>query len=119
MVYVGREVSVIKSGYVRLARFGATGMVNQAGELVAGDRLKLPGAQRGRHPARRMESYMTPHAKWAIAGVAVGLILLIVNTWLALAVIGLAVAVPAIAWAALDPSQRRRIKEMRRRQLGR
>ncbi|HLK00829.1 MAG TPA: hypothetical protein VKU39_13090 [Streptosporangiaceae bacterium] len=62
---------------------------------------------------------MTPHAKWAIAGVAVGLILLIVNTWLALAVVGLAIAIPAIAWMALDPAQRRRIKQMRRRQLGR
>jgi hypothetical protein len=66
-----------------------------------------------------MESYMTPHAKWAIAGVIIGLILFIVNPWLALGVIALAIAVPAVAWAMLDPSQRRRIKEMRRRQLGR
>jgi hypothetical protein len=66
-----------------------------------------------------MESYMTPHAKWAIAGVVVGLILLIVNPWLALAVIALAIAVPVGAWLMLDPSQRRRIKDMRRRQLGR
>lgn len=62
---------------------------------------------------------MAPHAKWAIAGVVIGLILLIVNPWLALGVIVLAIAVPAVAWMALDPSQRRRIKEMRRRQLGR
>lgn len=62
---------------------------------------------------------MTPHAKWATAGVVVGLILLIVNTWLALAVIGLAIAIPTVAWFALDESQRRRIKQMRRRQLGR
>lgn len=62
---------------------------------------------------------MTPHAKWAIAGVVVGLILLIVNPWLALAVIGLAIAIPTVAWFALDESQRRRIKQMRRRQLGR
>lgn len=63
---------------------------------------------------------MTPHAKWGIAGVVVGLILLIwVPFWVTLSVVGLAVAIPTIAWMALDPSQRRRIKEMRRRQLGR
>ncbi len=62
---------------------------------------------------------MTPHAKWAIAGVVVGLILFIVNPWLALAVIALAIAVPVGAWLALDPAQRRRFKEIRRRQLNR
>jgi hypothetical protein len=63
---------------------------------------------------------MTPHAKWAIAGVVVGLILWIVSPWATLAVIVLALAVPAIAWRMLDPSQRRRLKEVRRRrQIGR
>jgi len=63
---------------------------------------------------------MTPHAKWAIAGVAVGLFLLIFNLWwVALAVIGVAIAIPTIAWFMLDESQRRRIKQMRRRQLNR
>jgi hypothetical protein len=53
-------------------------------------------------------------------GVILGLILLIVSPWLGLAVIALAIAVPVIAWRALDPSQRRRIKNMRDRgQLGR
>ncbi|HEX6521976.1 MAG TPA: hypothetical protein VF070_18510 [Streptosporangiaceae bacterium] len=62
---------------------------------------------------------MTPHAKWAIAGVIVGLILFIVSPWLAIAVIALAIAVPVGAWMALDPEQRRRFKEIRRRQLNR
>lgn len=62
---------------------------------------------------------MTPHAKWAIAGIVVGLILFIVSPWLALAVIALAIAVPVGAWMALDPSQRRRFKEIRRRQINR
>jgi hypothetical protein len=66
-----------------------------------------------------MESYMTPHAKAAIIGVVVGLILLIWYPWVALGVIVLAIAVPTAAWLMLDPSQRRRIKAMRRRQLGR
>jgi hypothetical protein len=53
-------------------------------------------------------------------GVILGLILLIVSPWLGLAIIVLAIAVPVIAWRALDPSQRRRIKAMRDRgQLGR
>jgi hypothetical protein len=62
---------------------------------------------------------MTPQAKWGIAGVAVGLVLLIVNTWLALAVIVLAIGIPTAAYLMLDPSQRRRLKEIRRRQLNR
>jgi hypothetical protein len=57
---------------------------------------------------------------FGIGGVILGLILFIVSPWLALAVIALAIAVPVIAWRALDPSQRRRIKNMRDRgQLGR
>jgi hypothetical protein len=62
---------------------------------------------------------MTPHAKWAIAGVVVGLILLIVNPFLALAVIALAIAIPVGAYLMLDPAQRRRLKEIRRRQINR
>ena len=57
---------------------------------------------------------------FGIGGVIIGLILFVVSPWLALAVIVLAIAVPVIAWRALDPSQRRRIKNMRDRgQLGR
>ena len=62
---------------------------------------------------------MSPHAKWGIAGVVLGLILLIINPWLALAVIVLAIGIPTAAWLMLDPSQRRRIKEIRRRQINR
>ena len=62
---------------------------------------------------------MTPHAKWAIAGVIVGLILFIVSPWLALAVIVLAIGIPTTLYLMLDPAQRRRLKELRRRQLDR
>jgi hypothetical protein len=63
---------------------------------------------------------MSPHMKFGIAGVIIGLILFIINPWLALGVIVLAIAIPAILYRMLDPSQRRRIKEMRRRgQIGR
>jgi hypothetical protein len=57
---------------------------------------------------------------FGIGGVIIGLILFVVSPWLALAVIVLAIAVPIIAWRALDPAQRRRIRNMRDRgQLGR
>jgi ABC-type bacteriocin/lantibiotic exporter with double-glycine peptidase domain len=57
--------------------------------------------------------------KFGIIGVIIGLILFIINPWLALGVIVLAVAIPAILYRMLDPSQRRRLREMRRRQIGR
>jgi len=60
---------------------------------------------------------MTPHVKWAIAGVVLGLILWIVSPWLAIGVILLAIAVPTAAYLMLDPSQRRRLREIRRRQI--
>jgi membrane protein implicated in regulation of membrane protease activity len=58
---------------------------------------------------------MTPHMKFGIAGVIIGLILLIVSPWLALGVVALAIIVPAVAYAMLSPSQRRRLQENRRR----
>jgi Flp pilus assembly protein TadB len=62
---------------------------------------------------------MTPHLKWAIAGIVVGLILFIISPWVALGVIVLAVGIPTTAWLMLDSSQRRRFREIRRRQLNR
>jgi hypothetical protein len=61
---------------------------------------------------------MTPHMKWGIAGVVLGFILLFILPWeIGLALIVLAIAVPAGAYLMLDPSQRRRLKEVRRRQI--
>jgi len=59
--------------------------------------------------------------KFAIAGAVVGFILLFVVPWpIGVAVIALALALPAGAYLMLDPSQRRRLREIqRRRQLGR
>ncbi len=59
---------------------------------------------------------MSPHMKWGIAGVVVGLILFIISPWVALAVIAAAIAIPTAAWLMLDESQRRRYRELRRRQ---
>ena len=63
---------------------------------------------------------MTPHMKYGIAGVVIGLILFIISPWLAIAVIAAAVAIPAVLYLMLDPSQRRRLRDARsRRQLRR
>ncbi len=62
---------------------------------------------------------MTPHMKWGIAGVIIGLILFIVNPWLAIAVIAVAVAIPVVAYRTLSPSQRARLRRVRgRKQIG-
>ena len=58
---------------------------------------------------------MAPHFKYGLIGVVIGLILFIINPWLAIGVIALAIAVPAIAYAMLSESQRRRLRENRRR----
>jgi hypothetical protein len=64
---------------------------------------------------------MTPHLKVGIAGVIIGLLLLIFTPWyVPVLIIVLAIAIPAVAYAMLDPSQRRRLRRVRqqRRQLG-
>jgi multisubunit Na+/H+ antiporter MnhG subunit len=62
---------------------------------------------------------MTPHMKWGIGGVVLGLILLIILPswllWVGLFVVVLALAAPVVAWRMLDESQRRRFREVRRR----
>jgi hypothetical protein len=64
---------------------------------------------------------MSSHMKFAVGGVILGIILLfIIPPWAAVLIIAAAIAVPTAAWFMLNPSQRRRIREMRRRgQIGR
>jgi hypothetical protein len=61
------------------------------------------------------------HRGVAIGGVIVGLILLIWLPWYISALIIIAaIAIPTTAYLMLDPAQRRRLRESRRRgQLGR
>ena len=62
---------------------------------------------------------MSGPMKFGIAGIIVGLILFIVSPWLALAVIAVAIAVPVAGYLMLDPAQRRRLRDARRRrQIG-
>jgi hypothetical protein len=57
--------------------------------------------------------------KFGIAAAVVGLILLfILPTWVGLVVIAAAIAIPVGGYLMLDPSQRRRLKRIRRRQIG-
>jgi hypothetical protein len=56
--------------------------------------------------------------KIAIGAAVVGIVLLFINFWLGLVVIAAAIAVPVGAYMMLDPAQRRRIKRIRRRQIG-
>jgi len=59
---------------------------------------------------------MSPQLKWAaVAGVVLGLILLLVNTLLGVIIIALAIAAPVGFWMALGPVNRRRIRGMRKR----
>jgi hypothetical protein len=60
---------------------------------------------------------MTNRGKIAVGGVAVGLLLWwLTSFWIALIVI---VGVPAVAYLALDPSQRRRLRGVSRKKLDR
>ncbi|MFE3881415.1 hypothetical protein ACFXPQ_00540 [Streptomyces lydicus] len=60
---------------------------------------------------------MSTQAKVAVGGVAVGVILLwLLPFWAALLVM---VGVPAVAYLALDSSQRRRLRRVSRKQIGR
>lgn len=60
---------------------------------------------------------MSRNAKIAVGGVAVGLILLIwLPWWVAFLIV---VGVPAVAYLALDPSQRRRLRRVARKEIGR
>ena len=62
---------------------------------------------------------MTPHLRYGIIGAVIGLILFIINPWLAIGVIALAIGIPIIAYRMLSQEQRRRLRRARdRRQLG-
>ncbi|MEU0282344.1 hypothetical protein ACIOGX_28110 [Streptomyces sp. NPDC088147] len=60
---------------------------------------------------------MSTRTKIAIGGVAVGLLLIpLIGFWFSLLVV---LGVPAAAYLMLDPSQRRRLRRISRKELGR
>jgi uncharacterized membrane protein HdeD (DUF308 family) len=62
---------------------------------------------------------MTPHLRYGLIGVVIGLILFWINPLAAIVVIAAAVAIPVIAYRMLSPEQRRRLRRTRgRKQIG-
>jgi uncharacterized membrane protein len=53
--------------------------------------------------------------KIAIAGIIIGFIFLFINPWIGLVLIAAAIAVPVAGYLMLDPSQRRRLKNIQQR----
>jgi membrane protein implicated in regulation of membrane protease activity len=67
--------------------------------------------------AAKEATHMSNSAKIAAGGVAVGLILLIwVPWWVSFLIV---LGVPAAAYLTLDPSQRRRLRRVARKEIGR
>jgi hypothetical protein len=65
------------------------------------------------------EAQVSRSSKIAIAIAVVGLILLFVNPLVGVIIIAAAIAIPVGAYLMLDPAQRRRLREIRRRrQIG-
>ena len=58
---------------------------------------------------------MSGRMKIAIGGIIIGLILLFFNPLIAVLVIAAAIAVPVAGYFMLDPSQRRRLKNIQQR----
>jgi hypothetical protein len=84
-------------------------------DVVRLARAGQPGKHKRCRPRRQK---LSGRMKLAIAGIVLGLILFLVSPWLAIAVIVLAIGIPVGMYLALDPSQRRRLKGIRRRQIG-
>ena len=62
---------------------------------------------------------MTPHMRYGLIGLVIGLILFIVNPWLPSPSLLAAIAIPVIAYRMLSPSQRARLRRNRgRKQIG-
>ena len=63
---------------------------------------------------------MTPGVKVGVAGIVLGLILLIIlptwAIWAGIAIIAIAAAIPVAGYLALDKGQRRRLRAIRARQ---
>jgi hypothetical protein len=62
---------------------------------------------------------MSNRIKILIGGVVIGLVLLLISPLVGLLVIAAAIAIPAVAYFMLDPSQRRRLREQGRKRIGR
>ncbi len=63
---------------------------------------------------------MSPLTKYLIAGLVIAVIALwLLPPWLAALIVVALVAAPIVAYLMLDPAQRRRLRRVSRKQLGR
>jgi hypothetical protein len=69
------------------------------------------------HPANK-EAELSGPRKIAIGVAVVGVVLLFFQWWLGVLFIAAAIAIPVGAYLMLDPSQRRRLRRIRRGQIG-
>jgi uncharacterized membrane protein len=61
---------------------------------------------------------MSRGTRWIIGGIAAVVIFLLLPGWLKVLAIVVLVGIPIAGYLMLDPSQRRRLRERRRRQIG-
>ena len=66
-----------------------------------------------------LEAVMSKSTGWVVGGVAAGVVVfLLLPGWLKVLAVVALVGVPTVGYLMLDPSQRRRLRERRRRQIG-
>jgi hypothetical protein len=61
---------------------------------------------------------MSRGTRWVIGGVVALVVFLLLPGWLKVLALIVLVGIPAVGYLLLDPSQRRRLRERRRRQIG-
>jgi hypothetical protein len=61
---------------------------------------------------------MSRRTRWIIGAVVALVVFLLLPGWLKVLALIVLVGIPAIGYLMLDPSQRRRLRERRRRQIG-
>jgi hypothetical protein len=61
---------------------------------------------------------MSRRTRWIIGGVVAVVVFLLLPGWLKVLALVVLVGIPALGYLMLDPSQRRRLRERRRRQIG-
>jgi hypothetical protein len=61
---------------------------------------------------------MSRRTRWIIGGVVAVVVFMLLPGWLKVLALVVLVGIPALGYLMLDPSQRRRLRERRRRQIG-
>jgi hypothetical protein len=80
--------------------------------------MQWAGRPAGSHIPPTREAELSGPRKIAVGVAVVGVVLLFFQWWLGVLFIAAAVALPVGAYLMLDPSQRRRLRRIRRREIG-